>query len=625
MIAYVRRFIPHCGELTAPLSAITSDKRPFVWTPERDRCFQELKKRLCAAPILQYPRRDCPYQLETDASDRAIGGVLRVLTKSDDFLPVAYESRVLQPTEQRYAIHDKELVAIVHCVKKWRCYLEGVEKIQVLTDHKSLIYFQTQAHLSRIQARWMEFLGNYNLIIQYRPGKDMLTADALSRLFVRSSTGDDGLDPDWPMIYNHNLDQELPANTSPKTRDMVIQNRHLFVNKNGVILRRLDDGNLAPYVPVSQRFDTIRRYHRELGHTKARNLTEFLRLKVWWPSLAHDVQEVLKQCATCEKFAKTAAPPKSVIPVQSPAPFEQWALNIIGPLPKAYNGKLYIITAIDYATRWPVAWATSNHQATTVARFIGSEIVAKFGAPKRLITDGGTKLNANAMKTYYAKHGLEHIVTTPYHPQSNGRIERLNGSLVEALSKLSADTPLDWPKHLPAALLTTRARTNRGTGYSPFELVYGSKPQTEHNKSGTLKLIKPTHIPATTAALQDVRQQADIADRKQMEKEFIPLINGHQVGDKVWVLNPDKSKLQPEKKGPYVVVVVHNNNTYTLRNPKGKLKRFHHDRLCPCHAFEEQRRQDPSAADATPSAHRVLGANPRDVAFPLTGPQGSRP
>lgn len=96
----------------------------------------------------------------------------------------------------------------------------------------------------------MEFLSNYNLIIQYRYVKDILTTDSLSRLFICYSTRNDGLDPEWPLIYNHNLDQELPAGTSLKTRNMVIKNSHHFFNKNVVILLSLNEINLVPYVPV---------------------------------------------------------------------------------------------------------------------------------------------------------------------------------------------------------------------------------------------------------------------------------------------------------------------------------------------------------------------------------------
>ena len=89
MVAYVRKFIPKCGELIAPLTELTQSKRKFLWTPERDHAFQTLKEKLCSAPILQFPNRNRQYELETDASDRAIGGVLRVEIDSGEFLPVA--------------------------------------------------------------------------------------------------------------------------------------------------------------------------------------------------------------------------------------------------------------------------------------------------------------------------------------------------------------------------------------------------------------------------------------------------------------------------------------------------------------------------------------------------------
>lgn len=167
--------------------------------------------------------------------------------------------------------------------------MEVIKWIQVLTNHKSIIYFQTQSHLSRIQSKWIEFLGNYNLIIQHCSRKDILNADALFKLFIRSSTGDKVLNPNWPMIYNFILKQELPPGTLPKSRDMVIQNKHLFPNEKGDILRRLDNGNLVPYRSVSQRFETIYQFHRELGFNKASNLIDFLCLKVRWPSLAYNV------------------------------------------------------------------------------------------------------------------------------------------------------------------------------------------------------------------------------------------------------------------------------------------------------------------------------------------------
>ena len=85
------------------------------------------------------------------------------------------------------------------------------------------------------------------------------------------------------------------------------------------------------------------------------------------------------------------------------------------------NGpKKYIVTAIDYATRWPVAQATKEHKGNNIQRFIGKEIIAKFGPPKMLITDGGPELAADATRAYLTKNGIQHTFSSPYHPQSNG-------------------------------------------------------------------------------------------------------------------------------------------------------------------------------------------------------------
>ena len=109
-----------------------------------------LKQKLVSALILQYPDLTKDYQLETDVSDKAIGAVLRVYTP-DGFKPVAYESQMLNPSEQNFSIYDKELFAIVHYVKKWWCFLEGVQNITVLNNYKSLKFFKTQSKLSRRQ------------------------------------------------------------------------------------------------------------------------------------------------------------------------------------------------------------------------------------------------------------------------------------------------------------------------------------------------------------------------------------------------------------------------------------------------------------------------------------------
>lgn len=230
-----------------------------------------------------------------------------------------------------------------------------------------MIYFKTQAHLSRHQAKWMETLEHFNPRAEYKPGKELVTADALSRLMVRSVEGSDCLDPDWPMLFAGDISKNFPPETSPATCNMVLLNKEKFRMVSGTVMQILEDGSTVPYIPVSQRAETTLRYHCDLGHTRSCNLFAFMRYKVWWPLMLPYIEEVLGQCEVYEKFALSVAPSKSVVPVPDGNPFKKWALDVLGPLPiRVDSDKRFIITAVDYATRWKVAWATKNHLGTTV-------------------------------------------------------------------------------------------------------------------------------------------------------------------------------------------------------------------------------------------------------------------
>ena len=120
--------------------------------------------------------------METDASDYAVAGILSITCADGEIRPVAYYSRTLTALELNYNTHDKELLAIFKAFRNWHHYLEGsASPIDVITDHKNLEYFSTSKVLSRRQARWSEFLSQFNLVICFRPAKLGAKPDALTR------------------------------------------------------------------------------------------------------------------------------------------------------------------------------------------------------------------------------------------------------------------------------------------------------------------------------------------------------------------------------------------------------------------------------------------------------------
>ncbi|KAJ9063017.1 hypothetical protein DSO57_1039602 [Entomophthora muscae] len=232
------------------------------------------------------------------------------------------------------------------------------------------------------------------------------------------------------------------------------------------------------------------------------------------------------------------------------------ALDIVGPMPGKHNKKKYIITAINFATHWPVAQAVKAHTGNGIQCFIGKGIISKFGNPELLITNRGKELTSDDTNIYFTKNKVQHSVITPYHPQANGCVEHMNDSLVQALAKLTARRPEDWYKQKPTAQFVFQTRVNRFTGKSPFKLIYGAQPNIIQALSGPkLEMSSKVSLRLDPQVIQ-VNSDWLGKEKKCLQNTFAAIQDRHKVGDKVWVTNTDKSKLQPEKVGPAIILKV---------------------------------------------------------------------
>lgn len=175
LASYYRRFVEGFSKISAPLTKLTRKNEKFVWTPDCEESFAELKKKLTTAPVLTLPSGNEELVVYCDASKRGLGCVLMQGGKV-----IAYASRQLKTHEVNYPTHDLELAAVVFALKSWRHYLYG-EKFEVFSDHKSLKYIFSQKDLNMRQRRWVEFFEDYAFGINYHPGKANVVADALSR------------------------------------------------------------------------------------------------------------------------------------------------------------------------------------------------------------------------------------------------------------------------------------------------------------------------------------------------------------------------------------------------------------------------------------------------------------
>ncbi|KAL4272776.1 hypothetical protein GQ457_13G014740 [Hibiscus cannabinus] len=175
LAGYYRRFVSGFSKVAAPLTKLLQKGVKYEWSDARQQAFEKLKEALINAPVLTQPVSGKEFVVYSDASYVGLGCVLM-----QEGRVVAYASRQLKVHEKNYPTHDIELAAVVFALKIWRHYLYG-EKCIVYTDHKSLKYLMTQKELNLRQRRWLELLKDYDLSIEYHPGKANMVADALSR------------------------------------------------------------------------------------------------------------------------------------------------------------------------------------------------------------------------------------------------------------------------------------------------------------------------------------------------------------------------------------------------------------------------------------------------------------
>ena len=192
MASYYRRFIKNFADIATPLHDMTKGSQPeFNWTKLADKSFNELKNRLCTAPIKSLPDFSIHFIIYTDASDYGLGAVLSQ-RRGEHECVIAYASRTLTPAERNYSTTEKECLAIVWTVNYWRPYLLG-KAFDIVTYHQSLTWLQGLKEPKGRLARWILALQEYEFEIKHRPGKQHDNADTLSRFPRVSPT----LVPDW--------------------------------------------------------------------------------------------------------------------------------------------------------------------------------------------------------------------------------------------------------------------------------------------------------------------------------------------------------------------------------------------------------------------------------------------
>lgn len=192
------------------------------------------------------------------------------------------------------------------------------------------------------------------------------------------------------------------------------------------------------------------------GHLGINRMLRRIQEKYYWRNMRSDIETYVRKCELCQtnKALRQINRAPIQITTTSTQPFQRVALNIVGPLPEAGNAKLkFILTLQDDLTKYSAAYPISNATAEETSECL-VHFIAQFGILKAILTDQGTNFTAELFKQTCTFLKIKQLWSTPYHPQTQGALERSHSTLKEYLKSFTDDNQSNWPRFVYTAMLT---------------------------------------------------------------------------------------------------------------------------------------------------------------------------
>ncbi|KAJ3651676.1 hypothetical protein Zmor_017700 [Zophobas morio] len=605
LCGFYRKFVPKFAALAKPLTTLTKKDTNFEWKEEQQLAFDQLRTALMNPPILKYPDFTRPFILVTDASGIAVSAILAQKYTIEH--PISYASRILKDAETRYSTIERELLAIVWAVKHFKAYLIG-KPFTIYTDHRPLKYlFSVKDPNSRL-ARWAMCLMEFDFEIEYRPGKRN-HVDSFTRLDYSSILMEEEIEVKTittklpycePVINNMDEIKNYQKNDHDVQRGL--KTGEYYLDQDGVCHKPREElqRHEPIVIPRPLRYRIIQLHHDTpwTAHGGAKKTTKLIQQNFFWKGMTTDVKKYCQGCHSCN--LRKHQPKPSPDMQKMPVPCGIWglvSLDIVGPLHITTTGNRYILTCMDYLTRYPECIPLPDMKAKTIARAFVTNIVLRHGTPRMLLTDCGTQFLSELFQEMCRILGIEKIQTSPYRPSTNGVIERMHHVLKTMLSHYISEEYIEWDEMIPFVVMAYRNRVHESTKETPFFLMHGRDMELPFHT-----LLNPTrvrynfdeHYPSELMArMQHALQTAGYnlernnqlrCDKRNKKTKY----QHYQQGDKVYLFTPAvkgkklASKFYPKWSGPYRVITQTGPVNYLIKEI-GKTKELlvHESRMKP--------------------------------------------
>jgi transposase InsO family protein len=548
---YFAKFLPNFARIAEPLFTLKrKHARNFAWLPQHQAAFAEIKDKLIKAPTLLTPVPGMPYFLAADASDVAIGASLEQAV-GEQRRPVAFVSRLLDPTERKRSAIDREALAILWACDKFEPYLLGAQ-FYIESDHEPLKWLYETPRVKGRLSHWQLRLAAYDglLGVNYVKGSNNVVADCLSRPAIT--------DPAEPRPASHWHQQQIEDARTEQVSPTHIQ---------GICTI---DGRF--YLPVALRQAAIKDAHggdRGL-HFGVRRTAALIRQTADWPGLLQDVVNHVNGCKVCQAARYQQQPRQPLQPVQDPhKPNHTQCMDIAGPFPRSAAGNRFLLIIVDVTSRFLYAYPLVTAASSPITQSLLHHF-HKAGYPALLVADNARAFQSREIKQFCRRHRIQLRHTTPYRPTANGLAERAVRTIKEQLRAFATQFPQqahNWDRHVPRILAAYNTTPHRNTGFAPQELISASPAVLQQ-------------ATAQSAARRQTDRQARIPCRPAP-----PILPGTQVFRRLFhtrTRDPGAA-LRPRWDGPFVVVHHKPPTTYTIVDPGQPTRRMtvHRDLLRP--------------------------------------------
>lgn len=574
LLSYYSKFLPNLSTVLAPLYQLLRHNQKWEWRKPQATAFIDSKRLLLSSQVLVHFDPKLEIRLACDASNYGIGAVLSHIMPDGTEKPVGFVSRTLNDSEKKYSQIEKEALACVVGVTRFRSYLWG-HHFTLQTDHKPLLSLFNenkaipQQAANRIQ-RWAWTLASYEYTIEWRNTSQHANADALSRLPLPESPLHSNTPAELVLLVEQLQDAPITAKQiATWTKQDPLMTRVLRYVQHGWPSQ--SDDSLQPYwsrrtelsveadcllwglrvvIPPQGRESVLSELH--VGHPGVSRMKSLARGLVWWPGIDKSIEMMVKQCNSCQQ--NQSSPPHAPLqPWSWPTrPWSRLHVDYAGPV----EGKMILIV-IDAHSKWIEAIPLSTATAVSTVQQL-RKIFSQFGLPDLIVSDNGTQFTATEFQEFCRLNGIRHTTIAPYHPSSNGLAERAVRIVKDGLKKLRSGTLMD---RLSKILFRYRITPQTTTGTAPSELLFGRKLKS------CLDLLRPNL--RDRVENKQARQKID-HDRKARSRRFSP-------GDSIFIRN----RAQGDKWLPGTIVTTSGPVSYRVQTPNGRMYRCHQDQIRP--------------------------------------------